>query len=535
VTGSVIATPEYLPPRPISSICIGTPSKLAPPSFGRAIAEIVFMLRTHGIECREAKTGLTLLGAYLGHPHKKPDAVLWIDGNVDFRVEDVLALVDGVRHRIDVVGLMVPVASEAIDWARVRQAVKRRASLDELACAGLSYDVKLFDGEQKTREVNGRRFREVKHLGCGCVILHADAIVVDPDEVRLSGPQYVLEGAPAGRRLPEGPPLLCKEPEWMLSELERRQRPLVEGNWRAAMRRGFVITTVAFNDKVADIFAPVTTMLAEGLKEIGFEAWIARKNTFWNASGPLALGSKGEPPIHIILGAHIAQPDVDIPEGSIFFCCEQPAPDWIRFIKSEAELFRPSVIWSWAEVTTHLLKAAGLPAVTLPLGFVKGLAPLRLEGEVADLLIDTPKDIDVLFYGGLTQRRREILGALQQKGLRVHYEKACWGVKREELIARSKVVLNIRGNDFGPEGGVFEAVRALPLIARGVAVVSEKGEGWDRFQSGCRFVDSPSEIPDAVSELVGDDDLRSFLEKESVKAAMAQPQSYFLKQLFGVA
>lgn len=526
-------TPEHRPKREIKALLIGTPSTSAPPAFGQAIGELIFVLRAHGIECRESKAGMTMLEAFTSSA-EKPDAVLWLQGDVEFRQEDALALVEAVREGVNVAGLLVP-SAEGIDWARVRQAVKKRATLDQLAGAGLAYDVTLTETHHK---IAGKWFCRAEQLPLGVTIVHStvlDTVVASihrhdgnaVDEFALADAcrqslACVLESAPTSRRLSSTVSLVCKEPEWMLSELTDRQRPIVEGDWRArAFTHGFAITTVAFNERVEEIFAPVAQMLCEGLREAGFCAAVLPRN----ATIDLATWHRERvvPPLQIILGAHIAQPDVDIPPGSIFYCAEQPAPEWVKFIRRECELFRPSVVWSWAESTTRALKAAGLPVVTVPLGYVEGM---RRE------LPRVEKDIDVLFFGGPTERRRAILSAITQRGLRVQYERSCWGEKKDALVARSKVVLNIRGNDLGVHGGVFEIVRALPLMAQGIALVSEKGEGWERFQSGCRFVDRPEQIPDAVAELVRDDSLRSFLEKEALASARAQPQSYWLRKLF---
>jgi hypothetical protein len=526
-----IATPEHLPPRPISSICIGTPSKLAPPNFGRRLADLIFHLRAHGIATREPEPGMTLAQAYTAslRDFGKGDAFLWLDGDVDFRTEDALACISALREGIDVCGLLVP-AYKPIDYAWIRRAVKERVSTAKLSAAGLSFDLD-FRPEDVTsgryegpiKKCGDRILWRVETLAPGAIAMMRQSLdglrenVSDSAAIgwacATSNDAWVIQDAPTRRQVPGGVELGSREPEWSLAKIAAKQAPLVESDWRS--ERDFSITTVAFNKNVEQIFEPVAAMLYEGLREAGFDVTLTPVNCVDHA--------RRTP---IILGAHLKNSDVDIPPGAIVYYAEQPAEAWADFAEEEATFYRPGVIWSWSDATTKILKRRCLPVVTLPLGFVDSLLP-------SEAIQPPPsKDIDVLFYGGLTQRRREILGALQQKGLRVQYERACWGVKREELIARSKVVLNIRGNDFGPEGGVFEAVRALPLMARGVAVVSEKGEGWDRFQSGCRFVDSPSEIPEAVEELVGDYGLRHFLEGEAVKSVRAQPQSNFLKQLF---
>lgn len=546
-------TPKPALPQRIKTLLIGTPSTSAPPSFGRAIAELVFILRAHRIECIEPKSGLTMLEAFRSAA-EKPDAILWIEGDVQWRQEDALALVTAVQGGIDIAGLLVPSASGSIDWARVRSAIKQRASLDQIAAAGLEYVLRTYTPPAPVEEHGGKRFVRVNRLPPGVVIIHRKnfdeieraEIVNSTDEQTLADAcdclgAYVLESAPTSRQVSPNLSLACREPEWMLAQLTERRHPLVEGDWRSQAWRGFAITTIAIDDRIAEVFAPVAQMLAEGLRELGFFAAVLPRNTIWNShampegsdNGGVAWNASDLPgPIHIVLGALLAVPDVDIPPGSIFYCAEQPAPAWVSHVKRDTGLYRPSVIWCWAEPVTQALRAEGLPAVTVELGHVRGLESKRVDQNLIPFTPVADKDIDVLFFGGMTARRRRILGELTTRGLRVHYERACWGERRDELIARSKVILNIRGND--TPGAVFEVVRVLPLLARRAAVVSETGEGWRRFELGCRFVEAPNEIPDAIEELVRDDNARATLERDALACVRAQPQADILRKLFQI-
>jgi hypothetical protein len=79
------------------------------------------------------------------------------------------------------------------------------------------------------------------------------------------------------------------------------------------------------------------------------------------------------------------------------------------------------------------------------------------------------QDIDVLFYGSVTERRRVILTGLQQTGIRLANVFGAYGAARDELIARAKVVLNIHSY----ETKIMEVVRISYLLANRKAVVSE--------------------------------------------------------------
>lgn len=80
------------------------------------------------------------------------------------------------------------------------------------------------------------------------------------------------------------------------------------------------------------------------------------------------------------------------------------------------------------------------------------------------------KDIDVLFFGGLSQRRLDIIEKIRSTGLNVVARHNLWGLERADMIARSKIILNIH---YEEDTTIFESVRVLPLITSRCCVVSE--------------------------------------------------------------
>ncbi|WP_052507027.1 hypothetical protein [Desulfonatronovibrio magnus] len=78
-------------------------------------------------------------------------------------------------------------------------------------------------------------------------------------------------------------------------------------------------------------------------------------------------------------------------------------------------------------------------------------------------------DIDVLFYGSVNPRRASILNALKQAGLKVASVFGVYGQDRDNLISRSKVVLNMHFYS----ASILEMVRVSYLLANKKAVVAE--------------------------------------------------------------
>jgi len=68
-------------------------------------------------------------------------------------------------------------------------------------------------------------------------------------------------------------------------------------------------------------------------------------------------------------------------------------------------------------------------------------------------LPEVEEDIDVLFHGSLTPRRKMFESAIRQSGFNTVFTDKLYGIEREKMIMRSKVVLNIKAHDkwsYGP-------------------------------------------------------------------------------------
>lgn len=84
----------------------------------------------------------------------------------------------------------------------------------------------------------------------------------------------------------------------------------------------------------------------------------------------------------------------------------------------------------------------------------------------------TQQDIDILFVGALTDRRERIVKDLEHKtGLKVTVAMNVWGQQLDDMIDRSKVILNLTGND--SEVRSFEVVRCMPIVAKNKLVIAE--------------------------------------------------------------
>ena len=119
-------------------------------------------------------------------------------------------------------------------------------------------------------------------------------------------------------------------------------------------------------------------------------------------------------------------------------------------------------IWDFSARNVERWRAAGRNAVHVPVGFHASMTRFQPRPW-------SERNIDVVFVGYRNARRRAVLDALTRRGLRVEHLHGVYGAKRDEVLARSKVALNMLYYD----KGVFPVLRQLHAAANHVAVISE--------------------------------------------------------------
>jgi hypothetical protein len=125
---------------------------------------------------------------------------------------------------------------------------------------------------------------------------------------------------------------------------------------------------------------------------------------------------------------------------------------------------------------------------------------------------ETVQDIDVLIYGTPTDDRIKVFKQICDIGvnLRVFFAYGVYGQDRDQLIARSKIILNIKFSD------VFEILRVSYLLANRKAVVANFDEGEARdiepgLDHAIKLVHT-SHMAEACLELLNDEAARRRLE-----------------------
>lgn len=181
---------------------------------------------------------------------------------------------------------------------------------------------------------------------------------------------------------------------------------------------------------------------------------------FGAAFDELEMGSKP-----LIFGANIAaQLGAELPENAIIYqaeqICAKEDSEWMTH--AYLDLLRHHEVWDYSLNNIEALRKKDIRARHIPIGYMpcmRKIAPVDNQ------------DIDVLIYGSMNPRRANIVDRLLALGLNVRIAFNVYGVARDNLIARSKIVLNVHYY----EAAIFEIFRCSHLFANSICVVSETG------------------------------------------------------------
>jgi hypothetical protein len=128
----------------------------------------------------------------------------------------------------------------------------------------------------------------------------------------------------------------------------------------------------------------------------------------------------------------------------------------------------------------------------------------------------TKKDIDVLFVGSVTKRRREILDRLNKEFKIV--ETKAYGREMVELFNRSKIVLNIHAADYlDTETRVFE------VLGSGAFLLTERLSAESPFTKGIHLVevDSQHDLPAAITHYLSHNEERERIANQGYQEAQS--------------
>lgn len=201
----------------------------------------------------------------------------------------------------------------------------------------------------------------------------------------------------------------------------------------------------------ASAVAEVIESLAHALRALGVAVD--------TADNQIAIGA-----VNILFMAFALQESdlAAVPDSAIIYNFEQVGGDVQFMTPAFKRLITTHRVWDYsprnAERLAPLTGHDRLQVV--PVGYVPALTRIPKA---------PVQDIDVLFYGAVNPRRRDILVGLQEAGLNIVAPFGVYGAERDALIARAKVVLNMHAH----ASKVMEVVRVSYLLANRKAVVAE--------------------------------------------------------------
>lgn len=139
--------------------------------------------------------------------------------------------------------------------------------------------------------------------------------------------------------------------------------------------------------------------------------------------------------------------------------------------------------------------------------------------------------IDVLFYGALNKRRRQVLDAIQQVGLKLVLLPGMYGAERDYMIARSRLILNV--HFYSP--ATLEIPRLGYLWGNCKCIVSERApetEVPDGLEEVCAYC-AHEDIIGTVTRLVRNKAERNAQAERGFDAFTRHGQEDYLEALVG--
>ncbi len=257
-------------------------------------------------------------------------------------------------------------------------------------------------------------------------------------------------------------------------------------------------------------FLELGELIYYSLKDLGLKAQLA-----WNL---IEKDSK-----NILIGAHLLDQNFisQVPKNSVILNTEQIYSDttsWNKNIFWWGENFE---VWDYSKRNIEKWSELGNNRVKLlNIGYQKELSRLDKFKN---------KDVDILFYGSMNSRRKEVISKLEGNGLKVKCLFGVYGKERDEWIERSKIVLNHHFYN----SQIFEIVRVFYLLTNSIAVIGEVNETTfidPLFKNGI-FSSKYDELVNSCLEVINNDLLRQEIEHKAFSSISQFPQKIFTEKV----
>lgn len=258
-------------------------------------------------------------------------------------------------------------------------------------------------------------------------------------------------------------------------------------------------------------FAEVAASLSGAFAELGGSAPVVTDVAQFAGRAPIVFGAG-------ILPARVV---AMLPPHSVIVNLEQIQSGYSWFKEEYKAVLQSRPVLDYSPRNKESLLSHGVDGVdVLEIGYHSSLTRIPTINN---------KDIDVLFYGSIGERRAKILRELALAGLNVVKLFGEYGVKRDIAISRSKVVLNMHHSD----NGVFEIVRVSYLLANKICVLTEGDIADPEIQPFAEglAVEPYDRLVSRCIELCNDSKQRGILAGNGQAAMKARSQAAYLRDL----
>jgi hypothetical protein len=183
------------------------------------------------------------------------------------------------------------------------------------------------------------------------------------------------------------------------------------------------------------------------------------------------------------------------------------------------KMFRHHTLWDYSSRNATAFRACDVKvAQVVPVGYAKELTRIQLAAD---------PDIDVLFFGSMNPRRQKVIDDMRAIGLRVEAVFGIYGAKRDALIARAKLLLNVHFY----EAKVLEIVRISYLLANQCVVLSERGSDPQEdamMSDGVAFADYQN-LARRARELIESPEERAYIARRGFEVMSARSETDYLQ------
>ena len=197
----------------------------------------------------------------------------------------------------------------------------------------------------------------------------------------------------------------------------------------------------------------------------------------------------------IVLGANLLQlTNIILREDSIILNLERAGHDG-QFSENYCTLLRKYEVWdfSWLNIDRINRRYNLKINKCIQLGYTEELNRINLK-EFKD------RDIDILFCGSLSNRRKAILDEMFYLNLKIVHLFGVYGKVRDDYVSRSKLLLNLHYHEFGS----LEQVRIFYYLSNQCAVLSEKSDDNNENKDfeNMIFLSDYKDIPKKALDLI---------------------------------